>query len=73
MFIPFINFRAWDTVLGLGCFEILGLLRGWMSLDHAAHLGGLIIGYIWAKTYIGDVVKKRKEALRRWYGNYGGK
>lgn len=68
MFLPFFSIGAWEALLGLGAFEILGMARGWMRLDHAAHLSGLLVGYVWAKTYLGDVVKRRREVLRRWYG-----
>ncbi|RPA71384.1 rhomboid-domain-containing protein [Ascobolus immersus RN42] len=71
MLLPFVSFKAWDMVLGLGCIEVIGLWRGWMRMDHMAHLGGLVVGYVWAKTYLGEVVRKRREGVRRWFGNRG--
>jgi rhomboid-like protein len=46
IFIP-IPFPILYGLIGLVCFDIVGLLRGWKGLGHAAHLTGVSFGILY--------------------------
>lgn len=44
IFFPLVTFSAKNGLIGIACFDVVGLARGWRIIDHAAHLGGLGLG-----------------------------
>lgn len=48
VFLPFINFSAKSGLCGIIAFDLLGLIRRWTTIDHAAHLGGVFFGISYA-------------------------
>lgn len=60
IFLPFHSFSLDKVLPAIMLFDLVGLVRGWQSFDHAAHLSGAITGYllydvstrrIWANRY----------------------
>lgn len=47
IFLPFTAVPISAGLTGLVCIDILGLIRGWRSFDHAAHLGGALFGWLY--------------------------
>ena len=45
IFLPMFAFPAHQALLGLMALDSAGLLLGWKFFDHAAHLGGCLLGY----------------------------
>ena len=45
VFLPMFAFPAHQALLGLVALDSAGLLLGWKVFDHAAHLGGCLLGY----------------------------
>lgn len=48
MFLPF-HFRISELLTGFVVLDIIGLIRGWRTVDHAAHLGGVLFGWLYVK------------------------
>ncbi|XP_060069473.1 presenilin-associated rhomboid-like protein, mitochondrial [Ylistrum balloti] len=46
--------------------DTLGLILGWQRLDHAAHLGGLLFGYWYAKYGRELIWSQRYKVIRQW-------
>ena len=46
IFIP-IPFPIVYGLIGLVCFDVVGLVRGWTNLGHAAHLTGVSFGILY--------------------------
>lgn len=44
VFLPMFSFPAESAVYGLIVFDLAGLLLGFRTFDHAAHLGGALFG-----------------------------
>lgn len=44
IFLPFLAMKAKYMVSCAAAFEVLGMARGWRSLDHAAHFSGMVWG-----------------------------
>ncbi|CEP02991.1 hypothetical protein PBRA_009209 [Plasmodiophora brassicae] len=61
IFLPFVSFPAWAALAGMFAFDTCGILLGWQMFDHAAHLGGLLAGYLYASK-LKDLTWDR----RRW-------
>lgn len=55
------QFPAWAALAGMFAFDTCGILLGWQMFDHAAHLGGLLAGYLYASK-LKDLTWDR----RRW-------
>lgn len=49
IFIPGVRFTMDELIPFLILFDVAGLMLKWGSLDHAAHLGGALFGYIYSK------------------------
>ncbi|KAJ3012466.1 hypothetical protein HKX48_006266 [Thoreauomyces humboldtii] len=47
VFLPGISFTMGDLVPVMVGLDILGLVRGWAMFDHAAHLAGAAVGYLY--------------------------
>ncbi|KAJ3348537.1 hypothetical protein HDU91_006546 [Kappamyces sp. JEL0680] len=50
VFLPFYEFKLETLVPLLLALDLVGLVRGWRLFDHAAHLGGALVGYAYC-TY----------------------
>ncbi|KAJ3047026.1 hypothetical protein HK097_000308, partial [Rhizophlyctis rosea] len=48
IFLPGFNFSMDQLIPALVAFDIVGLVKGWGFLDHAAHLSGAAVGYAYA-------------------------
>ncbi|SJX65329.1 related to PCP1-mitochondrial serine protease [Sporisorium reilianum f. sp. reilianum] len=44
LFVPFVSFPIGVGVAGLVAVDVAGLVRGWKTFDHAAHLAGAAFG-----------------------------
>ncbi|KAG8765229.1 hypothetical protein FRC12_007612 [Ceratobasidium sp. 428] len=44
IFLPFVSLPIGAGVGGMVCLDIIGIIRGWRTFDHWAHLGGAIFG-----------------------------
>jgi rhomboid-like protein len=44
IFLPMLTLPAKAFLPALAALEVVGMLRGWRMMDHAAHLGGLCFG-----------------------------
>ncbi|KAK6633245.1 hypothetical protein RUM44_003846 [Polyplax serrata] len=65
--LPSISFSA-DT--GIKCIillDIIGLLKGWKFMDHAAHLGGSFCGIAWCQWGNAYIWKKKEPLLEWWH------
>lgn len=63
VFFPFVPIPA---IWGLGAvvaLDMVGLIRGWKTFDHAAHLGGVLFAILYDKVFSSGVAKL-KEATR---------
>ncbi|KAJ3154971.1 hypothetical protein HDU86_004490 [Geranomyces michiganensis] len=49
VFLPGVAFTMSDLIPALIAFDLVGLVRGWSMLDHAAHLGGAALGYFYVR------------------------
>ncbi|OWF44429.1 presenilins-associated rhomboid-like protein, mitochondrial [Mizuhopecten yessoensis] len=48
------------------CMDTLGLILGWRRLDHAAHLGGLLFGYLYARYGRELIWNRRYLVINKW-------
>jgi rhomboid-like protein len=46
IFLPFHSFSLDKVLPAIMLFDLVGLVRGWQSFDHAAHLSGALTGYL---------------------------
>ncbi|EUC59704.1 rhomboid domain protein [Rhizoctonia solani AG-3 Rhs1AP] len=44
IFLPFVSLPIGAGVGGMVCLDIIGVIRGWRTFDHWAHLGGAFFG-----------------------------
>lgn len=64
IFLPFHSFpldKAMPVIMGI---DVIGLVRRWQSLDHAAHLSGAMMGYLFFRFSERTVWKNRRKILR---------
>jgi rhomboid-like protein len=50
IFLPGVSFPAETMIMLVMCADVAGLLLGWRTFDHAAHLVGASLGFLVAKT-----------------------
>ncbi|KAH1486665.1 hypothetical protein LV164_001241 [Aspergillus fumigatus] len=62
-----ISAKGWVLLTGFVAFEIFNLVSPFrvMKLDHFAHLGGYLIGAVWALAWKGEQKKRRQN--RTWF------
>lgn len=53
LFIPHFQFSAGSAIQAIMAFDLAGLIFRWKLFDHAAHLGGALVGLFW--SYYGQV------------------
>ena len=47
-----------DDMKGMMCMDAAGMLLGWRTFDHAAHLSGILFGIFW--VHLGERRHKKK-------------
>ncbi|PKX94453.1 rhomboid protease PCP1 [Aspergillus novofumigatus IBT 16806] len=62
-----ISAKGWVLLTGFVAFEIFSLVSPFrvMKLDHFAHLGGYLIGAVWALAWKGEQKKRRQN--KTWF------
>lgn len=60
------SFSAKHAIVGLICFDVLGLCLGWRMIDHAGHLGGMLFGLFYAKYGHKLIWGKRESVMQAW-------
>lgn len=54
IFVPTVSVDMWDGWRALCLFDAVMIVVGWRTgLDHAAHLGGALCGYLYARYQVG--------------------
>ncbi|XP_019359240.1 PREDICTED: presenilins-associated rhomboid-like protein, mitochondrial [Gavialis gangeticus] len=67
VFLPMITFTAGNTLKAIIAADTVGVVLGWKFFDHAAHLGGALLG-VWYETYGYELVWKNREPLvKAWH------
>uniref|UniRef100_UPI00358E16E6 presenilin-associated rhomboid-like protein, mitochondrial isoform X1 n=1 Tax=Myxine glutinosa TaxID=7769 RepID=UPI00358E16E6 len=67
IFLPTFSFPASYALAGVMAFDTAGLLLGWRTFDHAAHLGGVLWG-IWYANWGYSLIWRNREAfVTRWH------
>jgi rhomboid-like protein len=63
-----ISAKGWVLLTGFVAFEIFNLVSPFrvVKLDHFAHLGGYLIGAVWALAWNDEQEKKRRKN-RTWF------
>eukprot|EP01147_Barroeca_monosierra_P004256 gene4256-6580_t len=66
IFLPFFEFTGLQALAGVMSLDVLGLLLGWTTFGHAAHLGGALFGIFY--VFEG---KEMYQRLKRWFSRKG--
>ncbi|XP_019398485.1 PREDICTED: presenilins-associated rhomboid-like protein, mitochondrial [Crocodylus porosus] len=67
VFLPMITFTAGNALKAIIAMDTAGLVLGWTFFDHAAHLGGALLG-VWYATYGHELIWKNREPLvKAWH------
>lgn len=72
LFIPQLQFSAQNAISAIMAFDVLGLICRWKLFDHAAHLGGAMMGVFWS-LYGQDRLWPRREHLVGLWHDFRGK
>jgi len=67
------SFSANTGMKAIIAFDLLGLVLGWRMLDHAGHLGGMLVGILYAKYGHQLVWGSAKSAVNQQWHNIRGK
>lgn len=67
LFIPQFHFNASTAIQGIMCFDFLGLLLRWKLFDHAAHLGGALVGLFWSYYGQNHLWPLREHVVGYWH------
>jgi len=69
IFLPFFHFSAETMLYGLVCFDLAGLVYGFVKgsspLGHGAHLGGVLCGYLYFEHWLKHRNQVVKQVLAR--------
>lgn len=66
IFLPGFTFTAGTAIRAMIMFDALGVLFRWSIFDHAAHLGGSLLGMFWA-LYGRQNLWENRAPVIRWY------
>lgn len=66
VFLPFFQFSAATAIKGLIAIDTAGLIARWHFFDHAAHLGGMLLG-IWYCQQGYNLIWEKREPLMTWW------
>lgn len=67
LFLPFFTFQAGAAIKAIMAFDAAGLIFSWKFLDHAAHLGGALLGIAWYQWGNRYIWQKREPILEKWH------
>lgn len=65
LFIPNFTFSADNAIKFIVALDTLGCILRWKYFDHAAHLGGALLGILWAKW--GHSMWMKREPFVTWW------
>lgn len=65
--IPTLTFSAGMAIKCIMGLDLAGLIMGWKVFDHAAHLGGALLGMFWSYYGTQHVWPKREAILREYH------
>ena len=68
IFLPMFTFTAGTAIKAVIMFDSLGAALRWGIFDHAAHLGGALLGVYWS-LHGREAIWERREPIIRWYHN----
>ena len=54
-----IKFNIKEACLGVVALDVLGILLNWKVFDHFAHLGGMLLGYLYIKYGYESIWRRR--------------
>lgn len=64
IFLPFHSFPLEKALPVIMAFDVFGLIRGWSTFDHAAHLAGAASGYLLYSMSTRHLWRRRTQILR---------
>jgi len=67
LFLPMFTFTAGSAIKVLVAADTAGILFGWRLFDHAAHLGGALLGIAYCKWGHEYIWSKREPLVRMWH------
>ncbi|ORX90955.1 rhomboid-domain-containing protein [Basidiobolus meristosporus CBS 931.73] len=70
IFLPFLPIKIGYALPAMMSFDLLGILRGWSTFDHYAHLGGAGFGLLYMKygeKYVWDNMQKAWKEYRNQF------
>lgn len=67
MFIPQLQFSAAAAIQAIMLFDFVGLVFRWKMFDHAAHLGGAIVGLLWSLYGQKHIWPMREHVVGLWH------
>lgn len=65
LFLPMLTFSAGTAIKVIMGIDLAGCIMGWKFFDHAAHLGGAVLGVYWA--YFGRDIWMLREGILNFY------
>lgn len=69
VFLPMIQFTASTAIKGIMALDTAGIVAGWQFFDHAAHLGGVVMGIWWVRQGHDLIWAKREPIMTWWHEN----
>lgn len=67
LFIPQLQFSASSAIQAIMAFDFAGLIFRWRMFDHAAHLGGALVGLFWAHIGQSKLWPLREHVVGYWH------
>jgi rhomboid-like protein len=67
IFLPQIQFTAGNAIFAILGIELSGILFGWRFFDHAAHLGGALVGMFWCYYGTQSLWPLRENLVVLWH------
>jgi len=67
LFLPMFNFSAASALQGMMCMDAAGMLLGWRTFDHAAHLSGILFGIFWVHLGSRLFWDSREPLVQAWH------
>ncbi|CCG81134.1 Uncharacterized protein C13E7.11 [Taphrina deformans PYCC 5710] len=72
IFLPFVPIQLGYAFTGMIALDTLGLVRGWHTFGHAAHLAGGLGGLLYGVGQVPEAwMAKRKQNMRRYLSRWG--
>lgn len=67
VFLPWLTFTSGTAIKAMMALDSVGLVMGWALFDHAAHLGGVLMGIWWVHKGHSLVWEKRGKLMEHWH------